>query len=120
MAYKDHILLRGELRVENNRDKGGFCRIIGIAEGNTTRFPCLLHRLQMEVYILGVSGRYFSEEREEVVFLGWGKELFRSVAQGLTIYKEYLVFCFAVEFFPVGKEIKSRKRVKEVKRQLYP
>ena len=74
----------------------------------------------MEVYILGIGGRYFSEEREEVVFLGWGKELFRSVAQGLTIYKEYFVFCFAVEFFPVGKEIKSRKRVKEVKRQLYP
>ena len=51
----------------------------------------------MEVYILGIGGRHFSEEREEVVFLGWGKELFRSVAQGLTIYKEYLVFCFAVE-----------------------
>ena len=73
----------------------------------------------MGIDILGIGGRHFGEERKKVVFLCWGKELFRGIAQGLTVYKEYLIFSLVGKLLS-GKAIKSRKRVKEVKRQLYP
>ena len=102
MPHKKHILLWGDLRMKNSRDKRCLGRVSLIAESDTTLLPCSLHGLQMGIDILGIGGRHFGKECKKVVFLGWGKELFRSIAQRLTVYKEYFVLSLAGKLL-IGK-----------------